>query len=176
MSYTHVSDSVDICHVSLKAKWEAGEQYQLVIDSAMVSDIYGLQTDAVVHKFAVTALEKYGTLYIDVDSVPANALLQLTDSKGKVVRQSYLKPSGKAGFRYLPQGDYMLRVLQDDNRNGVWDTGDYAERRQPEKLIYYMDKITVRPNWDIHVEFNLGDFNVDAFANKFTKKKTKSRR
>lgn len=176
MSYTHASDSVDICHVSLKAKWEAGEQYQLVIDSAMVSDIYGLQTDAVVHKFAVTALEKYGTLYIDVDSVPANALLQLTDSKGKVVRQSYLKPSGKAGFRYLPQGDYMLRVLQDDNRNGVWDTGDYAERRQPEKLIYYMDKITVRPNWDIHVEFNLGDFNVDAFANKFTKKKTKSRR
>lgn len=174
--FTPVEDTVDICRKGLKVKWEPGAEYKIEIDSASVYDIYGLWNGPLAQSFKVNTLDKYGVLYIDVDSVPANALLQITDSKGNVVRQNYLKPNGKAGFKFLKPADYMIRVLIDDDRNGKWSTGSFADRRQPEKLIYYMEKVTVRQNWDIHVDFSLKVYTPDAYARKFASKKSSRRR
>lgn len=170
VAYTPIDDTVNICRKAIKLKWEPGAEYRLEIDSASIVDIYGKWNDKIGQSIKVLTLDKYGTLYIDVDSVPANALLQITDAKGNVVRQNYLKANGKAGFKYLKPADYMLRILIDDNRDGKWTTGDFALRRQPEQLIYYMQKVTVRQNWDIHVDFSLRDFTPDAFARKYGKK------
>ncbi len=175
LSYTPVDDTVNICRKALKFKWEPGGQYQVLIDSASMTDIYGLFNDAIKQKVNVASLDKYGTLYIDVDSVPENALLQLTDTKGKVLRQNYLRPNGKAGFKYLKQGDYMLRILIDNDRDGKWSTGKFDERLQPETIIYYMEKVNVRQNWDIHVDFTTRNFNPDAYARKFGKQSSKQR-
>ncbi|MBQ2321960.1 MAG: Ig-like domain-containing protein [Bacteroidales bacterium] len=176
VKFTPVEDTVNICHKALKFKWEPGAQYKLEIDSAAARDIYGLVNDAVSASVKITSLDKYGTLYIDVDSVPRNALIQITDAKGGIVRQSYLKPNGKAGFKYLKQGEYKIRILIDDNHDGKWTTGNYAERRQPETIIYYMEKVSVRPNWDIHVNFSTKGFSPDAYARKFGNQTTRRRR
>ena len=116
-------------------------------------------------------MDKYGTLYINVDSVPPHGLLQLTNTKGDVVRQNVLPQNGKAAFRYLKPGDYMVRILIDDNDNGTWDTGDYANHRQPEHFIYYMEKVSVRANWDIKIDFDTHMFTPAKYANKFYAKK-----
>lgn len=176
LSFTPIDDTVNICRKALKFKWEPGGQYQVIIDSASVTDIYGLFNDAIKQKVNVASLDKYGTLYIDVDSVPENALLQLTDTKGKVLRQNYLRPNGKAGFKYLKQGDYMLRILIDNDRDGKWSTGKFDDRIQPETIIYYMEKVNVRQNWDIHVDFTTRNFRPDAYARKFGKQSSKSRK
>lgn len=176
VTFTPVEDTVNVCHKAIKFKWEPGAQYKLEVDSAAARDIYGLVNDALSLNVSVTALDKYGTLYIDVDSVPQNALIQLTDMRGNVVRHNYLKPSGKAGFRFLKPGDYMLRILMDDNRDGKWTTGKFADRRQPEALIYYMEKVSIRQNWDIHVNFTTKGFSPDAYARKFGKQSTRRRK
>ncbi len=176
VTFTPVEDTVNVCHKAIKFKWEPGAQYKLEVDSAAARDIYGLVNDALSLNVSVTALDKYGTLYIDVDSVPQNALIQLTDMRGNVVRHNYLKPSGKAGFRFLKPGDYMLRILMDDNRDGKWTTGKFADRRQPEALIYYMEKVSIRQNWDIHVNFSTKGFSPDAYARKFGKQSTRRRK
>ena len=176
VTFTPVEDTVNVCHKAIKFKWEPGAQYKLEVDSAAARDIYGLVNDALSLNVSVTALDKYGTLYIDVDSVPQNALIQLTDMRGNVVRQNYLKPSGKAGFRFLKPADYMLRILMDDNRDGKWTTGKFADRRQPEALIYYMEKVSIRQNWDIHVNFSTKGFSPDAYARKFGKQSTRRRK
>lgn len=176
VAFTPIDDTVNICRKAIKFKWEPGEQYVVVVDSAAASDIYGLVNGPMSQTVSVTSLDKYGTLYIDVDSVPANALLQLTDTRGNVLRQNYLKPNGKAGFKYIPQGDYMLRILQDDNRNGKWDPGKWSERRRPEKLIFYMEKVNVRQNWDIHVDFSTRAYAPAAYVRKFGKQPTNRRR
>ncbi len=176
LKFVPIDDTLNICHKAVKYKWIAGDSYRLIIDSAAVSSIYGLENDSTCQTVNITALDKYGTLYIDVDSVPENALLQLVDSKGTVVRQNYLKANGKAGFKYLTQGDYMIRILIDDNKNGIWDPGNFAERRQPESYIYYMEKVTVRQNWDIHVIFETNLFTPDRYNKKFNKKSTKKKK
>ena len=88
LAFTAINDTVDICRKALKVKWEPGAEYRLEIDSASVYDIYGKWNAPLSQSVKVTTLDKYGVLYIDVDSVPANALLQITDSKGNVLRQN----------------------------------------------------------------------------------------
>lgn len=53
-------------------------------------------------------------------------------------------------------GDYELRVLYDDNKNGVWDPGQFfGKHRQPEKVITIRKKFTVKANWDNDWDVNL---------------------
>ena len=84
--------------------------------------------------------------------------------------------SGKVAFRYIAPGEYMIRILIDENENGKWDTGNYAEHIQPEQFIYYMGKINVRANWEIKVDFEVGKYTPDSFSRKFMTKKSSSGR
>ena len=46
-------------------------------------------------------------------------------------------------------GTYYMRLCIDTNGNGVWDTGNYKEKRQPETVLYYPGNIALRANWDV---------------------------
>lgn len=172
VNFEEVVDTINICRKAIKAEWEPGEEYVIRIDSAAVRDIYGLQCNKKEAKVNVTKLDKYGTLYIVVNNAFENALLQLTDVKGeKVIRQNYVPSNGKMAFRYLKPSEYMIRIVADNNRNGKMDLGNYEKKIQPETQAYYMDKVAVRANWDIKVEFDVNDYDVDKFAHKFRLKK-----
>ena len=40
-------------------------------------------------------------------------------------------------FPYLKQGKYSLRVTEDVNGNGIVDTGNLLQRRQPERVRFF---------------------------------------
>jgi hypothetical protein len=46
-----------------------------------------------------------------------------------------------------------LKVVYDRNNNKKWDTGDYKENLQPEKVIYYKELIEIRSNWDTQIDW-----------------------
>ena len=56
---------------------------------------------------------------------------------------------GAALFRYVNPGTYYMRLCIDKNDNGVWDTGNYKEKRQPEEVFYYPGNLSLRANWDV---------------------------
>lgn len=173
MKYTSIVDTIDICRVAIRAMLEPGEEYKLTIDSASVRDIYGLQCDKIETRVAATKLDKYGTLYIVVKDAPENSLLQLVNAKGEMIRQNYVPGNGKVAFKYLKPQEYMIRIVCDDNRNGKWDKGNYEEKKQPEKIVYYMERVTVRANWDIKVDFDTKLYSPDKFVKKFYMKKSR---
>lgn len=177
MQYTVIEDTINLKTVRIKAKWQPGEQYVLSVDSAAISDIYGLTCLKKDYNVSTPTLDKYGTLYIEVDSVPENALLQLVDDKGtSVFRQNYVPKNGKLAFRYLKPKEYMIRILIDKNMNGKFDNGDFDSRQQPEEFIYYMEKVSVRANWEIKVDFSVGNYTIAKYVNKYKIKKNNSRK
>lgn len=200
MTYEVLDDTINICQKFIKAKWEADQEYKLTIDSASVYDIFGLPCKKQEQRIVTSKLDSYGALYIVLDSIPADGLLQLLPTKGtNVARQMRVPPSGKVGFRYLAPGEYMIRIVEDKNHNDKWDSGRYnflrprsfdadsnlvyaplteadTARILPEKTLYYMSSVKVRANWDIKVDFKLSDFTVDAFAKKFRTKKNNRRK
>ena len=54
----------------------------------------------------------------------------------------------------------MLRVVEDMNGNGKWDTGDMVLMRQPERTEIFKNEdgeevITTKENWEYDLEVNL---------------------
>ena len=138
----------------LRGEWRPDIEYSLELDSAAFTDMYGLASKPSKQGFKVGGLDSYGTLLVNVTGFEGkNLVLQLLDTKDAVVKQ--VKAKGGVGeFFYLKPQQYYLRLLVDDNDNGIWDTGDYGSDRQAEAVYYYPDKIEVKEKWDITESWN----------------------
>jgi hypothetical protein len=55
----------------------------------------------------------------------------------------------------LKPGNYFVRVLFDTNKNGVWDTGNFLKKIQPEKTFHYLEEIVIRKNWVLEEKIDL---------------------
>jgi hypothetical protein len=75
-------------------------------------------------------------------------LLLLKDSRGKTIKEVKINESIEIDFGlYLP-ANYKIELIEDKNRNGKWDTGNFYLDLQPEKIIKFAKDISVRANWD----------------------------
>ncbi|MBR8534357.1 Ig-like domain-containing protein [Carboxylicivirga sediminis] len=174
-TFEFIHNQQSILNYTIKNDWEPGVKYEMIIDSAAIQDIYGLMNDSTNLQFTVKPLDSYGKLFVNIVNPEDNWLVQILNRKEEIVQQTYIRnKSGKIGFRYLNPGDYMLRIVVDENMNGQWDSGNYYERIQPESLMYYPQKITVRKNWEIDAEtWDPALFNTDEFSKQFRKPKKK---
>jgi len=82
-------------------------------------------------------------------------ILQLLNDKWEVLREKDVAQTDIYYFRYLKTGNFRLRLVVDENKNGKWDTGEYLDKKQPEKVYIYPDKIESRLNWEIEAIWNV---------------------
>lgn len=152
-----MADSVVLRQYQILADWQPGQEYQLKIDSLGIKGIYGLYTNKVENQLKVKTLEDYGTLYLNIVGAGPHAVVQLLNSSDGVVRQQPVTDKNTCDFYFLqPSTKYYIRLFNDDNNNGVWDTGNYEEKRQPEEVYYFPKVWEMKANfefeetWDIH--------------------------
>ena len=105
---------------------------------------------------ATKPLEAYGTLKLKLKtSSSSQMIVQLTDEKEVVLREQIGAPGNEFFFEHLEPLNYKLRVIYDGNKNGVWDTGNYLKRIQPEPVSYFPELLGVRANWEFEETFIL---------------------
>jgi hypothetical protein len=145
-------DSTNALGFFIHRKWNYGEEYRLEVDSASIYSLYGKWNNAVKQTFSVKTEDQYGHLFINIqgtDSVPA--FVELLNGSDAPVRKVTVKDGG-ALFMDLPPAKYYARLIRDENNNFLWDTGNYAEKRQPETVFYYPKEIEVMKNWRIEIQ------------------------
>ena len=76
---------------------------------------------------------EFGEIFFDVSGADSLAFVDLLDAQDKVVRTVPVV-NGRADFYFLNPGKYSARLINDRNGNGVWDTGKYEAKRQPEEV------------------------------------------
>ena len=155
--FIFMADSVAPRQYQILADWQPGQEYQLKIDSLAIKGIYGLDTNKVENKLKVKTLEEYGTLYLNISGAGPHAVVQLLNSSDAVVRQQPVTDKRTCDFYFLqPSTKYYIRLFNDDNNNGIWDTGNYGEKRQPEEVFYFPKvwemkaNFEFEENWDLH--------------------------
>lgn len=150
VNYTFTRDT-SRKETDLVYQWKEDMPYRLILDSSFAVDTGGLtqlKRDTV--KFQTKSLSDYGSLILHFTTSDTTGLyvIQLFQNN-KMLTSSPLKGSvWKQGF--LDPGEYQVRILKDDNHNGVWDRGCYycEEKRQPEKVYSLPEKFSVKANWD----------------------------
>ena len=136
----------------LLGEWKPDTEYKLVLDSAAFSGLYGLHTKRQENTFKFKRLDQYSTLFLTVPDAGPNYVVQLLDDD-KVVRHKRVVKN-QADFYFLKPGTYHIRVLNDRNGNGEWDTGLYEDKAHAEEIYYFPGSIKMRENWDYTQEWN----------------------
>lgn len=141
-------DSTNALRYFLLRPWNYAEEYQLSIDSATIYSVYGRWNNTLKNAFKVKKEDDYGHLYINVIGVDTTAFVELLNNSDLPVRKAKVKDGG-ALFMDLKPDKYYARLTIDLNGNGRWDTGNYAEKRQPEQVFYCPKLFQVMQNWQV---------------------------
>jgi len=117
---------------------QAGNEYYLKIPHRKFRDINGFYNDSTEVKVSLPKDDKLSTLKTVLTGVNNRYIIELLNEKrDKVLRSFIVDNDCTLTFPYLTKGKYSLRFTEDKNGNGLVDTGNVLEHRQPEKVLFY---------------------------------------
>jgi len=151
-------DSIYPRKLSLYGRWQEGNTYNIVLPPGTIQDIYGKTTDSLRFTFSIGKTEDFGNLavtFTNEDSL-MHYVVQITDESQRLFYENRI--SGKTpesiSLKQLQPGKFTLKVIRDENNNGIWDTGNLSFHRQPEKIALIPIE-EIKANWDVETEVNL---------------------
>jgi len=121
------------------------------IDS-LISDTLAIKSDA----SKTDSLEVEGIIYGNLNIVTTTntaCIFQLLQNE-KVISEFVFSKKPYVLQNIVP-GEYQLKYILDNNQDGKWNTGNWEERVQPEKVFNYSEELIIRSNWDLELDWNL---------------------
>ena len=138
--YTVRQDSLNLRKyiVTPQVKFLPGYEYFLKIPHRKFKDINGFYNDSLEVKVSLPNDDKLSSMNFVLNNVRNKYIVDLLNEKRDQVLRTYTVDSDQTLlFPYLKAGKYSLRLTEDLNRNGLVDTGNLLEHRQPEKVKFY---------------------------------------
>lgn len=150
----------DFLKAAIPYNFIQGEKYAVSIAKGRLKDLYNQDIDSLRAVVEVSRADDYGNLKMQLvdsgNSVESPLTVQLLDEKGKVLSERSAVVNDYVEFKNLKPAKYRIRAIVDDNGNGKWDTGDFAHRLQPERVLYFPKILDIRANWDFDEKFEVG--------------------
>lgn len=147
-------DSTNSLNYFIRRPWKYGEEYRIEVDSAAIHSLYGKWNDFFTGEFKIKKEDEYGHLYLNINGVDTTAFVELLSTGDAPVRKAKVKDGGVL-FMDLKPDKYYARIVIDTNGNGVWDTGNYAKKRQPEEVYYSPKMYEIMQNWQVEETWNV---------------------
>lgn len=142
---------------NLKWPTEPDQKYQVQLLPGAITDFYGDVNDTLAYGMSTKSIAELGSMRVTLNNVREYpVILQLTDQNGVVQYEQFITEQ-KYSYEFLNinPASYLIRVIHDTNGNGKWDTGNYLQKIQPERISYFPDAVELRANWEIEQTFNL---------------------
>ncbi len=164
--FKFVQDSTDIRRYYFRSKWDGSpsDKYTLTIPQDAIFDIAGYGNDSLVGSYTLSDPDKYATVLIKLrceESPTTKYIIQLLDGSNKLLEEKRDLVAGDVRFNYVPAGDIRLRIIEDMNGNGIWDSGSIVERRQAERSEIYSkggeDTFATKVQWEVELELDMSD-------------------
>lgn len=91
--------------------------------------------------------EETGILNGTVKDFKGTEVLELLNEQYEIIKTIYYKQ--KYNFKFISPGKYFLRKYYDSNKNGFWDSGDYENDIEPEKIQLFNGKLIIKANFEL---------------------------
>ena len=122
--------------------------YSITLRNGALTDYLSNTNDSIVYRQQVKPIADFASLNLTLDNADEFPLLiELIDEKFKVVKQTYLEANAPVFFEHINPGNYFIRLIMDQNKNKIWDPGNFLDKLAPEKVVYYPSIIELRANW-----------------------------
>ena len=99
-------------------------------------------------------LQSESTLVGDItitSSFETNVLVQLFQDKQLKKEISFTK--SPYIIKDIKAGEYDIYLTIDNNKNNLWDTGNFILRKLPEAIYRYKETLNIRANWNLEIDW-----------------------
>jgi len=159
-SYTLIADPDPALSFTLQTEFNAESSYTLsILDSAFTND-YKRFNDSTGYKFRTTTPDDYAGLSMKLMfPKKENYIVLLKNDKGQVIDRRIISLSLTSTaeklivYKNLLPGNYYIEAIEDSNKNGLFDTGNYFSRTQPEIIFINSAAIKLLAGWEIENEW-----------------------
>ena len=145
--------------ITLKTSWKPGTLYNLVIQEKFAEDTLGnklSKPDTL--RIDTRRLSDYSSLRLNFTNADLSKNPVLFFKLGSLLMNSFPLTSSVFYQQLFLPGDYDLKILFDDNKNGKWDPGKFFEnRKQPEIVRSVQIKLNIRVNMDNEFDIIMPD-------------------
>ena len=118
-----------------------GFDYFLKIPHRKFRDVNGYYNDSTEMKVTLPKDEKLSSISLEMSNVKNRYIVDLlNEQRSKVIRSFIVDGDQTVFFPYVRAGKYCGRLTEDRNKNGLVDTGNLLEHRQPEKVMFFKIK------------------------------------
>ena len=140
----------------LDFKKEVSEQYRISFLPGALTDFFEQANDSLNYNLTTKTAADYANLRIQLQNVKRfPVIVQLTNSKGDVIASEYSEEKTTVDFNLVEPTVLTLRLIYDDNKNGIYDTGSYLQKRYSEEVIYSSKEINIHANFDWEETFDV---------------------
>ncbi|HRI60585.1 MAG TPA: Ig-like domain-containing protein [Saprospiraceae bacterium] len=153
-------DSTAPRNLNITVAWKPGKSYKLTLLPGAVTDFYGTaNVDTLERLLGVYAEKQLGGLNLTLQDLKPGSRYVLQLLNGSTLEEERIVEANaaeqKVVFTNLLAATYTARLIEDRNRNGHWDTGDYFAHRQPEP-VFTKKLDALRANWELEATMRAG--------------------
>ncbi|MBR5034332.1 MAG: Ig-like domain-containing protein [Bacteroidales bacterium] len=163
-AFTFVQDTTSLLKYLLQnsEEYKPGYKYELIIPEATFWDVYHRKNKEAKKEFQLPNTENLNTLTVNLSGTNGKRfLIELTDDGCKKVFRKYeVLKDGTYYFPYLQDGKYAIRLTEDRNNNGLFDTGNLLKWQQAERMKLYKlpdgtSKLEIKEQMDLIQDIDL---------------------
>lgn len=138
-------------------KFKEEKTYRIFIRDSVFHSYNGLSNDTIRRDFKTFSVKEFGSFLLNITGLDPSAtvIIQLYSDKDVLISQRTITGPGKVKFEFVFPGRFKVKAIYDKNKNGLWDTGNYRLKLQPETISFFPKIVEIRANWDVEETWNL---------------------
>jgi len=154
LPFTLQRDSVNNRTLSVSAGWKPLSRYTITFLPGAVTDVWGRVNDTIRHSIIVNAIDQFGDFTMIVEGLDSTQNYVFLVKSGELIAARFIiekQSSAQLKKQSIAPGKYIIEVFEDLNGNGIWDSGDYHTRRQPERKMFFTPD-AMRAGWELETK------------------------
>ncbi|MGB0403438.1 MAG: Ig-like domain-containing protein [Salibacteraceae bacterium] len=151
------TNQLSINDFEIDYKLDEEKHYKVIIYKNSFIDALDLGHDTLSYEFRTLSEVEYANLRLSlITSNLEPKVIQLLDEKGKeVIKEDVLTNQTKLNYPNLSPGKYKIKMIFDENNNGIWDPGTFIPRKQAERIIYFSEELEMKEGWDKKIDWTI---------------------
>ncbi len=155
-SFKILIDSAHQRNLGITSVLPEGKYKFLILPNALKS-LHGFTNDSLKFELFVPNEKDFGEEDLKISGLDSLTQYQIQLTLGELIigdfSVTHTKTFNKT-ISFLKPDRYTLKVIEDENNNHIWDSGNYYKHRQPEK-IYTKQLEALRPSWTSEQKIDL---------------------
>jgi hypothetical protein len=145
----------NVLNLKPQNNWVEGMKYQIQLLPNAVTDLFGLKNDTLQQIIIIQNRKELGDIQLKIKGLDKQKsyLIHLLSGTQQVQAQFFVDKvvSFESRIEALNPDIYTIKIVEDLNKNHVWDTGDYDKKMQPER-IFWKKLDQLRSNWELEAD------------------------